>query len=216
MFPEIVVKTVHLILWPIFRGFFKFFAGFSIKGTKNFKKIGSSFLIAANHTSYLDPFIVGVTLPFRPRYFPFYTMTGDSLMKRFALKFFIKLLGGFPAYKGKGLEHSSRLPIKILKNQGRVLIFPEGKRRKALGRPRKPRRGIAYIAAKTDAWIIPMNIKGHFRKKIWDWFLFRVKLEVAVGSPFKIRDIYPGKSLKTKKELTQAANLVMGRIRTLQ
>ena len=50
--------------WP-FLFLLRIFLNFRVERTDNLKKAGTSFILAVNHVSYLDPISVFIALPFR-------------------------------------------------------------------------------------------------------------------------------------------------------
>jgi 1-acyl-sn-glycerol-3-phosphate acyltransferase len=215
MTPPVIVATfqgLSHILWPYFR----FFLNIKFENKYYLKKLKRPFIIIANHASYLDPFIVGAAFFATGQRLPyFYPMANDPLVNMPVIGSFTRALGGFPALKGAGLEKSSQLPFRVLRKNYNLLIFPEGGRWKFKGRPKKARRGVAYIASKTNIPIIPIRITGH--RPFWSIkraLANNPKLRVSIGKPFYLHEIYP-RSPKSKKELAQAAEIIMAQVKHL-
>jgi len=106
-----------------------------------------------------------------------------------------------------------------------VAIFPTGMREKPKGRPRKARRGAAYLALKTGVPILPIairNAKGikydpkGFIKGMITRKLKRRGVTILIGKPF-----YLPKNLnyKRRKDLDEARDItekVLANIRKLK
>lgn len=208
-----VIKIIQLsVYWP-FLLLFKVFFNFQVRGTDNLEKADSSFLIAVNHVSYLDPISVSIAMPFRLRYFPLYYMASDYFYK---VLFFYRFVGAVRAHEGKDLELSGRPLINLLDHGERVIIFPEGAINR--GAKRRPRRGISYVAAKSNKLILPLKIESNLDGrvsvlggKVFDLLTGKCSIKMIFGKPFKIEETI-GKTPETLSELRKAAEGVFARI----
>lgn len=136
----------------------KVFTVFEIEGQENLVEINKPIIISSNHESHLDPQLVGVGLFSRLNLYPLRYMTKNEFFYVPIFNLFVYLLGGFMAYRGRGLQKSLHNPFQILKNNGSVIMFPEGRiiwERGTLGRGK---RGTAALAIMTGAGILPMAL----------------------------------------------------------
>ena len=201
-----VIKIIQLsAYWP-FLLLFKIFFNFEIRGIENLKKADCSFLIASNHVSYLDPVSVFIALPFRFRYAPLYYMASDYFYR---LLFFYRFVGAVRAHEGKDLELSGRPLINLLDHGERVIIFPEGAIKR--GVKRRPRRGISYVAAKSNKLIVPLKIESNLDGsinvvggKVFDLLTGKHWIKMVFGKPFKIEETI-GKTPESLSELRKAS-----------
>lgn len=180
--------------------FFLFFA-FRIRctGRENIIKSGG-FILAVNHKSFLDPILAGIACP---RQLSF--MAKAELFKN---KFFgglISRLGAFPVHRGAGDINALKTAFKILKNDGAMLIFPEGGRVKA-GQKKRAKSGVAVIAQKMNVPVIPVHIDGDYK-----WMR---KITVKIGEPISF-DEYAGQKLSSE-ELQALADNVLNKIYDLK
>ena len=135
-------------------------------------------LLAANHRSFLDPFVIG-TLVRRPVYY----MAKRELFERRWQAWFLNALGAFPVDRGAGDHDAMRTARAILERGDCVVIFPEGTRtrRGPLG---EPHRGVGRLALETGAPVAPVSIIGteHVRR---GWRIRPRKVRLRVGRPLR-------------------------------
>ena len=198
--------------WPfllLFRILFKF----TVRGIYNLKEAGDSFILAVNHVSYLDPISVSLSVPFHFKYFPLYYMAYDYF---YDILFFYPFCGAVRAHEGKDLEFSGRPLINLLDSGERVVIFPEGAINR--GKKRRPRRGISYVAAKSNTLILPLKIESNLDGsvsvlggKVIDLLTGKHWIKMVFGKPFRIEDTI-GKTPESLSELREASESVFKRI----
>ena len=119
-----IVRLLYQALWclfiaiPIFVVFYKF----EIRGRENIPK-GKKFICAANHISYLDPFLVSVAIRKPIAYMAKKELFEDS---GFLFRFNMDWLGAFAVNREK-LEVSTIKTVKDLYKTNWLLgIFPQG------------------------------------------------------------------------------------------
>ena len=155
-------------------------AGFQFRvfGQENVIEEGPA-IMAANHQSYLDPPIVGVSCK-RELYY----MARKSLFDKPLLGPFISRVNAIPVDLSKGDLAALRTVIQLLKAGRRTLIFPEGTR-SLDGQIQKARPGIGIIIAKTLAPVVPMRIFGTFEAWPKGGKLQLHPIQVVVGKPIR-------------------------------
>ena len=131
-----------------------------ITGLDNYTKAGNRVLIIANHTSYLDPLLLGVFLPDDITF-----AINTQVSQRWWLKPFLKLSRVFPMDPTHPL--SLKDLIHYLENDTKTVIFPEG-RISVTGSLMKIYDGTGMVADKSQAVVLPVRISGaqftHFSK----------------------------------------------------
>ena len=185
---------------------FRIFFNFKVRGTDNLKKAGHSFILAVNHVSYLDPVSAFIAMPFHLKYFPLFFMASDYFYK---ILFFYRFTGAIRAREGRDLELSGKPLIDILARGERVVIFPEGGIKR--GVKRRPRRGISYVAAKSNKLILPLKIESNLDGSVnvmggtlIDLLTGKHWIKMVFGKPFKIEDTI-GKKPQSLSELRKAS-----------
>jgi 1-acyl-sn-glycerol-3-phosphate acyltransferase len=115
-------------------------------------------IIAANHQTYLDP--VWVALPIRReiRYLAWSESFGWPVIGRI-----IGWLGAWPLQVEKSDPTAIRRTIQMLKNNGAVVIFPEGGRCPADGTMSRFKNGAVRMALEANVPILPVTIRGGHR-----------------------------------------------------
>ena len=205
------IKIVQMSVYLPFMFFYRFLFDFKVSGTDKLKKAGDSFILAVNHLSYLDPMAVSLSMPFRLKYLPLFYMAYDYL---YDILFFYRFVGAVRSNEGKDLEFSCRQLIDILASGGRVVIYPEGSIKM------RPRRGISYVAAKSNKLIVPLKIESsldgsinNIGGKVIDLLTRKHWIRMVFGEPFKIEDTI-GKTPESLKELRLASEEILRRIET--
>lgn len=155
-----------------------------IKGRENMPKEGRA-VLAVNHRSNWDPVLAALGSP-RPLSF----MAKEELFKNPLFGGLISRLGAFPLKRGSGDVGAFRTAMKILSNEGVMLIFPEGHRMKN-GKRGKAGAGVTAIAQRCKAPVIPMYIDGNYK-----WMS---KMTVTLGEPISLEQYY-GEKLTTAEQ----------------
>jgi 1-acyl-sn-glycerol-3-phosphate acyltransferase len=111
-------------------------------------------IIAANHRSFLDPFVIAC-MARRPMY---YVAKQELFMRRWQA-WVLNALGAFPVKRGESDADMVATAKAILARGDIVLIFPEGTRVRpgALG---KAKRGVGRLVLETGAPVVPVAIIG--------------------------------------------------------
>jgi glycerol-3-phosphate dehydrogenase (NAD(P)+) len=145
----VIYWLARLILLPSFLIYFRL----KRIGCEHLPRSGP-LLLAANHRSFLDPFVIG-SLTRRPVY---YVAKRELFHKPWQGRL-LNALGAFPIDRGRGDEDAIATAREILARGDCVVIFPEGTRVRP-GPLGAPRRGIGRLALETGAPVIPVAVIG--------------------------------------------------------
>ena len=106
------------------------------------------------HRSNLDTIFVGTAVKRKTLY-----MAKDSLFKNRFWSSFIRVFGGFPVARDKLDRRALETALKVLERGDVLVVFPEGARQE--GPKLQPLFvGVAWLAAKTGAPVVPLGIGG--------------------------------------------------------
>ena len=127
----------------------------SRRGQENIPYVGAV-IIASNHASNLDPCLVGSMVD-RSSYF----MAKEELFRIPLLGWWINKVNGFPIRRGAVDRRAMRCALEILGRGDVLVMFPEGTRTRD-GLLGKMQSGIAALAARTGAAVVPTYVEGSF------------------------------------------------------
>jgi len=172
----------HSVNWPMYlvaRTFLLpfFFAYFRYsRAGRSHARIKGGLIVAANHRSFLDPFVIGGCLPWRR---PMNYVAKVELFERRWQGWLLSRLGAFPIRRGESDEESMETARQIVERGGVICIFPEGTRIRR-GTLAEPKRGVGRLALQTGAPVIPTAVLGteHVRR---GWRIRPRKVRVRLG-----------------------------------
>lgn len=143
MFYAIFKKALHKILGFVYQ--------VEVKGLDNYAKAGDKVLIISNHTSFLDPLLLGVFLPDR------ITFAINTRIAQSWIKYFLFLSRVFTLNPNEPLLLKAL--IKHLQENNKTVVFPEG-RITVTGSLMKIYDGAGMVADKSGAKVLPIRIHG--------------------------------------------------------
>ncbi len=182
-------------------GVYKLFYNFHIEGAENIPQ-DRPLVMASNHRSYADPVIL--TMPMKR---PVTYMAKEELFKNKLFGWFITKLGAFPVKRGGGDMQVIEDSVAILESGRHLVIFPEGTRSKD-GKVGKGKTGVALIAAKSGADVLPCGIIFEGEK-----LRFRSKLTLRFGKVIPAAEIAVEDA--SPKALKEVKKRIMGEITAL-
>jgi 1-acyl-sn-glycerol-3-phosphate acyltransferase len=144
---------VYWITRALFQPFFLIWFRMARIGREHIPAQGP-LILAANHRSFLDPFVIG-TMARRPVYY----MAKRELFSHRLAAWYLNNLGAFPIDRGTGDGDSMATARAILERGDCVVVFPEGTRTRPGGLG-APRRGVGRLALETGAPVVPIAVIG--------------------------------------------------------
>lgn len=148
-----------------------------VEGIENVPSDGP-LIVAINHTSFVDPLLVGVMVP--------RDVVMMSKMENFKLpivRALVKAYGAFPIHRGEVDRAALKRALEVLREGGALLMAPEGTRSKD-GQLQSGHDGLAMIAVRTGAPILPFVIAGAKTVSGNLARLRRTAVTVRIGAPF--------------------------------
>ena len=177
----------------------------TIDGLDNVPHTGA-LIVAINHSSFVDPMLVGAYVP--------RDVAMMSKAENFRLPLFrylVKWYGAFPIERGEADRAAIKQALEVLRDGRALLMAPEGTRSND-GQLQAGHDGLALIATRTGAPILPFAIAGARPVSKNVSRLRRTKVRVNIGQPFRLK---PSSPKPNREELSRLTNEVMFRLAEL-
>ncbi len=155
----------------VFGSYIKCLYNFKVEGKENIPK-DSRFLVAANHISGKDPFI----LPFALN-IPIAFMAKEELFEKFFSRTLMDFCGAFSVKRDKVAVSTIKTALSIKNTDWTLGIFPQGTR-DASEKVEKITKGFATFAKVTKSDILPIAIIGSDKNPKWP---FSEELVIKIG-----------------------------------
>ena len=139
-------------------------------------RVKGGLIVAANHRSFLDPFVIGATLPWRR---PMNYVAKVELFERRWQGWLLSRLGAFPIRRGESDELAMETARLAVERGGTVCMFPEGTRIRG-GTLAAPKRGVGRLALQTGAPVVPTAVFGSEQVR-HGWRIRPRKVKVRLG-----------------------------------
>jgi glycerol-3-phosphate dehydrogenase (NAD(P)+) len=196
----------HSVNWPLYVAarlvlvpFFLVYFRLARTGRGHARHVKGGLIVAANHRSFLDPFVIGASLPWSR---PMNYVAKQELFRNPLQAWFLSRLGAFPIRRGESDLESMETARLIVERGGTVCIFPEGTRHRR-GTLGNPKRGVGRLALQTGAPIVPVAVIGT-EKVRRGWRIYPRKCKVRLGKAMT----FP----RAEEPSPQLAETVTGRI----
>jgi 1-acyl-sn-glycerol-3-phosphate acyltransferase len=172
-----VNPVFYWFIRALFVPFFLVYLRMQCVGREHLPRSGP-LLLASNHRSFLDPFLIG-TLARRPVYY----MAKRELFEKRWQAWALNALGAFPVDRGAGDGDALETARTILARGDCVVVFPEGTRVRP-GPLGEPRRGIGRLALETGAPVVPVAVIGSDAVRR-GWRIRPRKVRLRMGPPLR-------------------------------
>jgi glycerol-3-phosphate dehydrogenase (NAD(P)+) len=172
----------HSVNWPLYllaRAFMTpfFLVYFRLGRTgREYGRVRGGLIVAANHRSFLDPFVIGAALPWRR---PMNYVAKVELFERRWQGWLLSRLGAFPIRRGESDTLATDTARRTVQRGGTVCIFPEGTRIRR-GTLATPKRGVGRLALQAGVPVVPTAVFGseHVRR---GWRIRPCQVRVRLG-----------------------------------
>lgn len=180
----------------------KLFANLEVIDSENVPPFGPV-IIVANHQSSADPPLITATAPRKVHF-----LAKRDLFSGPIVSWLLRQYGAYPLNREGADPAAYRWALNQLKHDKAVVIFPEGTRNP--GCMKKALPGVAQLALKSEAPLLPVGITGTERMGSW----LRVfnptgDLRIKFGMAFSLPSISGRPSREVLESLT---GIIMGRI----
>lgn len=168
----------HLANW-VLRRVFRLLLRVEVRGLEHVPFEGP-LIVAINHMSLLDPPLMGA---FFPRELEM--MAKVELFRRPIIGWIVKWYGAFPVRRGEADLNALKHAMRALRAGGAILMAPEGTRSKT-HRLQRGKEGVALVATRTGAPVLPVALYGQER-----WWrellrLRRPRVSIVIGEPIQV------------------------------
>jgi len=162
----VLYRLVYALIIPPLKALFRI----RITGREHVPE--GALLLCGNHTALLDPLFMAMATGARR---PLNFLAKEELFRVPVLKTVIRKLGAFPVARGQADIGAVRQSVDLLKNGGRLMIFPDGTRVKHRGES-PLQLGAAMISTRANAPVLPVFMSYPKR-------MFR-RTAIIIGPPF--------------------------------
>lgn len=163
----------------ILRVLYKTIVRFELRNLERLPATGG-IIVFMNHISWADPFLLMGSL--RRKVTP---LAKVESFEDWRIGWMASTYGAIPVHRGAVDLQSIKAASEVLNGGGIVLIAPEGTRSKS-GALIHAQDGLAFLATRTDAWLVPAAIVGSQDILPALKRLQRARVSVTLGEAFKL------------------------------
>ena len=181
-----------------------------VNGLQNLPEQGP-FVIAANHASYMDHFVMSLLVSHLNR--KIHVLAKKEHFNNIFKKIWHSYIGAIPIDREKGGKETLKQAIKALKEGKIIGVHPEGTR-SLTGKPQKAKTGVAQLALKAKVPVIPIGLMGTFEILPKGKYIPKLKKAVMnIGKPMRFVEYYNQKI--NKRILREVTKRIMKEIAIL-
>lgn len=149
------MNPVYFIGWSFYRTAFAVYFRWQVYNPERVPRQGPV-ILAANHSSFLDPPLVGSGLKRDINY-----LARKSLFRYPVLGWILRTVNAVPVDRDGGGAAGLKAIMDRLHDGGAIILFPEGTRTRD-GRLQPARSGIGLTVIKSDAPVVPVRTFGTY------------------------------------------------------
>jgi 1-acyl-sn-glycerol-3-phosphate acyltransferase len=161
-------------------------------------------IVAPNHFSFMDHFLVGMFLRRRMRF-----MAKSQLFSP-PMQFVYTHGGVFPVRRGERDEEAFITAEGILANGGVVAIYPEAGRSRTGKLAERAKPGVGRLALESGAPVVPVAIFGSHKVRNWKKLQFP-KVTVQFGEPLT----FPRELNASRERQQEVSDAIFDRVKAL-
>lgn len=180
-------KVLVYIMLVFLKALFKIFFRIEVKGGANIPEEGP-FVITPNHTSYLDAFVIAVSVPYKT-FERLYFLGLQHFFTGAVRSWLARLSHVIPIDSETYLNKALQMSAYVLKSGRALCIFPEGGR-SFDGKPMPFKKGIGILMKELDIPVVPAGINGAFEALPRGAGIIRPKkIIVTFGKPVSLPEV---------------------------
>ena len=157
LLPGLISRACTLLVCGMLYIIFKLIWQLKVFGVKNLPQ-NQVFILCSNHGSYLDAFLIAVSVPWWLRKHLFFVGL-KGYFEVPIIRSMVKLIRVISIDPGAQLIDAMQACAYILRNNKTVCIFPEGAR-SINGEIKEFKKGVGILAKELNIQLIPVYIKG--------------------------------------------------------
>ncbi len=170
---------LRLLFVFVLRVLYKTIVRFELRNLERLPATGG-IIVFMNHISWADPFLLMGSL--RRKVTP---LAKVESFEDWRIGWMASTYGAIPVHRGAVDLQAIKAASEVLKGGGIVLIAPEGTRSKS-GALIHAQDGLAFLASRSDAWLVPAAIQGSQDILPALKRLRRAPVSVTLGEAFKL------------------------------
>ena len=179
-----VLPEERLWVWrigfPIVRAVAAFLAPWHLEGAEHIPRSGG-YILVANHINWKDPPWIEFALGHAIRY-----MGKRELFETPVVGFLLRAIGAFPVRRGEADRGALRMALNVIAAGQPLGFFAEGHRSES-GQLIRGHPGVAYVAQRSNAPIIPLAVSGTRGARLGAFW--RRDIVIRIGKPFRAADL---------------------------
>jgi len=149
------LNPVYFLGWSFFRALFKVYFRWRVYNAGRVPLAGPV-VLASNHESFLDPFLVGAGVPRGNNY-----LARESLFRFPVVGWLLRKWNSVPVDREGGGARGLKAILERLLAGGAIILFPEGTRTRD-GKLQAARSGIGLTVIKSAAPVVPVRVFGTY------------------------------------------------------